>query len=42
MAPGMIGIDVLAGPQRRSHLRVVEKYHLGCHTPDYFSPIRER
>jgi len=42
MARGMFGIDVLAGPQRRAHLRVVEKYQSSCHTPNYFSPIREQ
>jgi hypothetical protein len=42
MARGMVGIDVLAGSQLRSHLRVVEKYQSSCHTPDYFSPIPEQ
>jgi len=42
MARGMFDIDVLAGRQRCSHFRVVEKYHLGCHTPDNFSSIREQ
>ncbi len=42
MARGMFGIDVLAGPQLRAHLRVVEKYQSTSHTPDYFSPIRDQ
>jgi len=42
MARGMFGIDVSARPQRRAHLRAVEKYQSSYRTPDYFSLIRDQ